>query len=598
MEKVRLAPRFVGTPITGDPKVKIIPLGGLGEYGKNMMVFEYKDEIMVVDMGMGFPDKEMLGIDLVIPDATYLEENKHKIRGIVLTHGHEDHTGSIPYIWPKLGAPIFATGLTAGLLENKMKEHGLHPKVNIVKAGDLVPIGPFKVEFIALTHSIPDSVGLAINTPVGLILNISDWKIDHTPVNGQTGDWGRIAELGKKGVSLLLSDSTNVERPGYTPSEQVIGESLDTLFKNAKGRIIVTSFGSLINRIQQVIDASSHYRRKIAVVGRSMENNVDISAKLGYLRLPQNTLADVRTINRIPDNEVTIMCTGSQGEEFSALSRMANGDHRHIKIKKGDMIIVSASPIPGNEEAISKVIDNLYKLGADVIYGKDFDVHVSGHASQEEKKMLIQLAKPKFFLPTHGDYRFLVKHAQLAQSMGMPEKNTFVMENGEVLELSLNEAHKSAKKVPAGEILVDGSGVGDVGNIVLRDRQAMSKDGFFVIILTVDYKTKKTLTSPDIISRGFVYMRDVEELIKEARKLVIPMFGKLYSKYGDDWGRIKQDIRDQMGNFLFERTQRKPMVIPVIIEVGKPKMNNGNREQQQFETQKPIQTPIQTPIQK
>ncbi|MFA6423112.1 MAG: ribonuclease J [Patescibacteria group bacterium] len=590
METVRLAPRLNSPAITTTAKVKIIPLGGLGEIGKNLMVYEYKDEIMIVDIGIAFPGKDLLGIDSVIPDIKYLEDNKQKIRGIVLTHGHEDHIGSLPLLWPKLGCPIFATTLTAGLLQNKFEEHGIHPKVTIIKAGDILPIGPFKVEFIAITHSVPDALILAINSPSGMIMHATDWKIDHTPVNGKVGDWGRIAELGKKGVNLLLSESTNVERPGYTVSESVIGESLDMIFKNAKGRVIVTSFGSLINRIQQVIDASANYRRKIAIAGRSMENNVEIAAKLGFLRLPQNTLVDIRKLGKLPDDEVTIMCTGSQGEEFSALTRMAAGEHRHVQIKRGDTIIISASPIPGNEAAIAKTIDNLFRQGADVIYGKDYDVHVSGHASQEELKMMIDIVKPKFFMPIHGDYRFLVKHCQLAQSLGIPEKNTFVLENGDVLELSPNEAKKAGYRVPAGEILVDGSGIGDVGNIVLRDRQAMSKDGFFVVILTVDHTTKKTLTSPDIISRGFVYMREVEELIKEARKLVVPMFNKLSIKYRDDWARVKQEIRDQMGNFLFERTQRKPMVIPVIIEVGKPKIGNGNITQQPIVSPSPRST--------
>ena len=577
MQKISLAAKPSGMTITGVPKVKIIPLGGLGEIGKNIMAYEYKDEIMVVDCGIAFPDREMLGIDSVIPDTRYLEENKQKIRGIVLTHGHEDHIGSLPFIWPKLGAPIFATTLTAGFVEHKLSEHGLNPRINIVKGGDIVPIGPFKVEFVPLTHSIPDTVGLVINSPAGVIVHVTDWKIDHTPVNGQTGDWGRLAEIGKKGVSLLLSESTNVERPGYTMSEKVIGESLDNIFKNAKGRVIVTSFGSLINRIQQVIDASSHYRRKITIAGRSMENNVGIASKLGYLRLPENTLKDIREISKMRDDEITIMCTGSQGEEYSALTRMANGDHRQIKIKKGDTIIISASPIPGNEAAVAKVIDSLFREGADVIYGKEFDVHVSGHGSQEELKMMIEMIKPKFFMPIHGDYRFLVKHAQMAQDMGVKDNNCFIMDNGDVLELSPNEAHKALKRVNSGEILVDGSGVGDVGNIVLRDRQAMSKDGFFVIVLTIDYRTKKVLTSPDIISRGFVYMRQVEELIKEARQQIGPMFNRLQSRFGDDWARVKQEIRDQMGEFLFEKTERRPMVIPVIVEVGKGKNgSNGN----------------------
>lgn len=549
--------------------LKIISLGGQCEVGKNMMVYEYDQDIIVVDVGIMFPEKEMLGVDFVIPDFKYLEANKERIRGIVFTHGHEDHIGALPYVWPRLGVPMYGTRLTAGLIEVKCQEFGINVKVNVVKPGEKIRLGAFEIEPIQIAHSIPDAIALAINTPEGKVLHITDWKIDYTPIDGKRTDLSRISELGKEGLLAILSDSTNAEEPGYTLSEKTVGESFDKIFENAKGRVIVTSFASLINRIQQAINSAVKYRRKVAISGRSMVNNVERAMNLGYLKIPQGVLVDIKRINSLPDNEVTILCTGSQGEEYSALVRMASGEHKNIKIRYGDTVVISASPIPGNESAIYNTIDSLFKEGANVIYGQEFDVHVSGHASQEELKLLIQITKPKFFIPIHGDYRFLVKHAQLAQDVGVEAKRIILPEIGDVVEFKNHgeEGKILPGKIQSGIIMVDGLGVGDVGNIVLRDRQAMAKEGIFVVILTVDHATGKILTSPDIISRGFVYMRAAEDLIFKARQEIRKMFVEHNEKYPLNWDYIKKTIRDNLGEFLYNETQRRPMVIPVIIEV-------------------------------
>lgn len=566
MIKNELSRTKITFPKSAD-KLRIIPVGGQSEIGKNMMIYEYGDDIIVVDMGIMFPHEEMLGIDFVIADFRYLEENKSRIRGIVFTHGHEDHIGGVPYILPKLGAPMFATRLTAGLIEVKCQEFAIDAKVSVVEIGQKIKLGVFEVEFIRSTHSIPDSAFLAIKTPVGLAIHAADWKIDYTPVSGKKMDFARLAELSHEGILVLLSDSTNAEKEGYTISEQVLSETFDRIFKNAKGRIIVTSFASLINRIQQVINAAVKYRRKVAFSGRSMINNVDRTLKLGYLNVPQGTIVDIKRIGHLPDNEVVVMCTGSQGEEYSALTRMASGEHAHIKIKYGDTVVISASPIPGNERSIHNTIDSLFREGANVIYGKDVDIHVSGHASQEELKLLMALLRPKFFVPIHGEYRFLITHARLAQEVGIDAKNIFLTDNGNILEMNKDEAKILPQRIQAGYVLVDGLGVGDVGNIVLRDRQAMAQDGIFVIILTVDHQTGKILTSPDIISRGFVYMRAREDLIQKSRNEIRKMFAYHNEKYPLNWEQIKRAIRDEIGEFLYKETQRRPMIIPVVIEV-------------------------------
>lgn len=551
------------------PRLRIIPLGGLGEYGKNMMVFEYDQDIIVVDCGIMFPEEEMLGIDFVIPDISYLIQNKERIRALILTHGHEDHIGGVPYLWPKLGVPIYGSNLTCGLTKVKLEEFGVTgARLTVVEPGQTVKFGVFEVDFFRLAHSIPDSLGLAIKTPEGLFLYVTDWKFDHTPISSQPTDAAKLARYGQDGVKCLFSDSSNVEVPGYTISERVVGEVFDRIFKNASGRIIVTSFASLINRIQQVFDSAVRFHRKVAISGFSMEKNIEIAIELGFLRAPQGLLTDINKINTLPDEEVVILCTGSQGEEFSALVRMASGEHRQIKIKPGDTVVISASPIPGNEQSIAQTIDNLFKEGADVVYGKEVDIHVSGHASQEELKMLISLTRPEYFIPIHGEYRHLKKHAILAKKMEMlkPE-NIFVIENGQVIEFKNGKGEVTAHHVAAGYVLVDGLGVGDIGQIVLRDRQAMAKDGIFVAILTIDRRTGKILTSPDIISRGFVYMRAAEDLIHKARQEVKNMFSRHNEKYPLDWATIKAKIREELGEFLFRETQRRPMVIPVVIEI-------------------------------
>ncbi len=550
-------------------KLRIISLGGQDGIGdKNMYIYEYNNDIIIFDSGMGFPDADMLGVDFVIPDITYLEERKKNIRAILITHAHEDHIGSLIYTWPKLGAPIYTAPLTAGFLEAKFEEAGIKgAKFNIIKPGDKFKLGTFGIEAIHLTHSVPDVLGFAINTPVGNFLHLVDWKIDYTPVFGKPTDVVRIAELAGEGIRGLLTDSTNALTPGYTISEQVISQTFDHIFKDTKGRIIISSFSSQITRVQQVIDACVKTRRKLAIAGRSMERNVNIAMQLGYLKVPQGLLQDIRHINRLPDNEVAIMCTGSQGQEFSALVRMASGEHRQIQIKKGDTIVISASPIPGNEAAIDDTVNNLYRLGARVILNKQLDVHVSGHANQEDLKTMIALAKPEYFIPVHGDYHHLVEHGKLAESMGVKSDNIIIFECGQVVEFDKKGGSVTKEKIQHGNILVDGSGVGDVGNIVLRDRQAMAKDGIFVVILTVDHRTGKVMTSPDIISRGFIYMREAEDLIYKSRQETRKLFTQGYERTPANYEMIKKYIRDGMSDFLNNATSRRPMVIPVVIEV-------------------------------
>lgn len=559
--------RVIGRAKTG--KLRLIPLGGLGEIGKNIMAYETDNDIIVVDAGMTFPDETMLGVDLVLPDVTYLQENRHKVRAFVITHGHEDHIGGLPYLWPKVPVPIYASDLTAGLIRVKMEEHG-HENVplKILKSGERVRLGDFEVEPVRVTHSIPDAFGFAIRTPIGLICHFTDWKIDHTPISGEPFDFVRVAELSREGVKLFLSESTNIETPGYTISESVLSETFDTIFKNAKGRIVFTTFASMINRIQQAIDAAVKYGRKIAISGRSLEKYLEEALKLGYLRMPAGTIIDIRTAHRVPDHQLVYMTTGSQGEEYSALSRVSSGEHRHIQIKRGDTVVISASIIPGNESSVFDVVNNLYKQGAQVIYGKQVDIHVSGHANEEELKMLMALMRPEYFMPIHGEFRHLVKHGRMAERLGVDPNRIFILENGGVIEFDdKGVGTVSQENVQAGQVLVDGLGVGDVGNIVLRDRQAMAKDGIFVVILTVDKQSGNLATSPDIISRGFVYMRAAEDLIFKARQEVKKMFAKHNSRYPMNYDYIRRMIRDEMGEYLFEYTQRRPMVIPVVIEV-------------------------------
>lgn len=548
-------------------KLKVIPLGGLEEIGKNMTVIEYGDSIIVIDCGVKFPEDEMLGIDLVIPDITYLERNMEKIHGILVTHGHEDHIGALPYVLKKINVPVYGTELTLGLIENKLSEHGMLDEAELIKirAGQRIQLGPFKIEFVRTTHSIADAVSIAIDTPVGTIFHTGDFKIDHTPIEGDPIDLPRIAEIGRKGVLLLLADSTNVERPGYTMSERTVGETFDSIFRDAKGRIIVATFASNIHRIQQIINSAVKYNRKVAVVGRSMLNVMRTAAKLGYLSYPEDTVIDIDKIGRYNPGQIVIITTGSQGEPMSALARIAGSSHKKVEIMDGDLVIISANPIPGNEKLVYKVIDDLFKQGAYVIYDSLDDIHVSGHAKQEELKIIHRLINPKFFMPVHGEYRMLKKHAKLAMSLGMDEKNIFIMQNGNVLELTSRSAVTNGS-VPSGSVMVDGLGVGDVGDVVLKDRKILSEDGLIIIVATIDSKGN-LLANVEVMSRGFVYVRESEELIEEVRSIARDALIKCVNKKGVNWTNIKNAIKDELNTFLYRKTARKPMIIPIIIEV-------------------------------
>ncbi|MFA6492843.1 MAG: ribonuclease J [Patescibacteria group bacterium] len=549
------------------PRLRIIPLGGNGEIGKNMMIYEYGDDIIIVDCGIMFPRGEMLGIDFIIPNISYLEERKDKIRGIVFTHGHEDHIGAIPFIWPKLQAPIFATKLTAGFIEAKMTEAGQSPNIRLVKAGDKIQLGVFKIEFIPFSHTFLDDVGLAIDTPEGLVIHIADFKLDQEKLESKKVI-EKLAQLGSQGVKCLMLESTNVEYKGTPVSENIIHDTISSIFKRAKGRLIVTSFASSLDRIQGVLNSAARVHKKVAIAGRSMEKAINIATNLGYLKLPQGVIIDLRRIEHIPDNELIILCTGSQGEEYSALVRMASGEHRQVKIKKGDTVVISASAIPGNERTISDTVNNLFKEGADVFYGGEAQrIHSSGHAKRDELQLVIETVKPEYFIPIHGEYRHLVLHTRLAESLTVKEGNAIVLEDGQIFEIQNGTGRIAKEKTDASYVLVDGLGVGDVGNIVLRDRQAMAKDGIFVVILTIDHENGKIVTSPDIISRGFIYMREREDLVYKARQEVRRMFSRHNEKYPANWDFIKKAIRQEMGEFLFKETQRRPMIIPVIIEV-------------------------------
>lgn len=549
-------------------KIKIIPLGGLNEVGMNMAAIEYKNEIIVIDCGLKFPDDEMLGIDVVIPDIGYLVKNSDKVKGIFLTHGHEDHIGALPYVLRELNVPVYGTKLTIALVENRLKENGLLSTSTLfrVQPKDVIKFDNLSVEFIRTSHSIADSVAIAIHTPLGVILHTGDFKIDYTPIDGEVADLARFAELGKKGVLAMLADSTNVERPGYTMSEKTVGETFENIFAKAKGRIIVATFASNIHRIQQIISASSKYGRKVAVSGRSMENIVAVASEQGYLDYEEGTLISVDDIKKYPDSKITIITTGSQGEPMSALSRMASCDHKKVNIVEGDSVIISASAIPGNEKLISKVINQLFKLGAEVIYEALADVHVSGHACQEELKLMHVLAKPKFFLPVHGEYRMLKQHADLAMKLGMPEENIIIAENGEVIEIT-RDSIKKAGSVVSGQVFVDGLGVGDVGNIVLRDRKHLSQDGILTVVVTIAKESGKVIAGPDIISRGFVYVRESEDLMDEARQVVKDALRECEEKHIKEWAVIKSKVKEVLRMFLYEKTMRKPMILPIIMEV-------------------------------
>ena len=557
-----------GTNLGKKDKVRVIPLGGVGEIGKNMTVIEYKNEIIVIDCGLMFPEEEMLGVDIVIPDISYLIKQKEKVKAIVLTHGHEDHIGALPYVLKQLNVPVYGTRLTLGIVETKLKEHNLlgTADLRVVKPGDTITFNELKVEFIRNSHSIADSCAIAVHTPVGVIVHTGDFKIDYTPIDGEVMDFARFAELGKEGVLLMLADSTNVERPGYTMSEKTVGETFDKIFSEAKHRIIVATFASNVHRIQQVIDAAAKYHRKIAVCGRSIENITEVAVELGYLKVPEGMLVDIDNIDKVPKNKLVIITTGSQGEPMSALARMAASEHKKVEIIKDDLIIISANPIPGNEKLVSKVINQLFKKGANVIYESLAEVHVSGHACQEELKLMHTLVKPKYFMPVHGEYRHLKQHALLAQKLGMDESHIFIADIGQVLEISKDGARFNGS-VPSGQVLVDGLGVGDVGNIVLRDRKHLSQDGILTVVVTIEKKTGTVIAGPDIISRGFVYVRESEDLMDQAKEVVKKSLNKCLGNQVSEWAPIKTNIKDDLREFLYEKTKRKPMILPIIMEI-------------------------------
>lgn len=552
-----------------ESKLKIIPLGGLHEIGKNITVFEYENEIIVVDCGLSFPEDDMLGIDLVIPDITYLEKNIDKVKGLIITHGHEDHIGAVPYILKKIDIPIYAPKLAAGLIRNKLEEHKILRSTKLIEVtqGQTIELGKnFKVEFIRSSHSIPDSVMLGIHTPAGTLLHTGDFKVDYTPIDGKLMDFGRIAELGNEGVLALMSDSTNSERKGFTMSESSVGEVFDKLFLHCTKRIVVATFASNVHRVQQIVNSAIKYHRKIAVCGRSMINMIETARELGYIECPENIFIDIDMINQYTDEQLVIITTGSQGEPMSALTRMAAGDHRKVKITPNDLVIISATPIPGNEKFVSKVIDDLMQIGAEVVYSSLEAIHVSGHACQEEQKLILALAKPKYFIPVHGEYRQLIAHSETAQSMGIDKDNIIMLSNGRVLEINEQGAELTSS-VPSGRVLVDGLGVGDVGNVVLRDRQHLSQDGLIIIVLTMDSSTGEVVAGPDVISRGFVYVRESENLMDDVKSVVRHEIKKCEERGIRDWATIKSSTRENLRDYIFMKTKRNPMIIPIIMEV-------------------------------
>ncbi|MDR3242829.1 MAG: ribonuclease J [Clostridiales Family XIII bacterium] len=547
--------------------LKLIPLGGLNEVGKNITALEYQNDIMLIDCGMSFPGDEMYGIDIVLPDFSYLVKNRDKLKGMILTHGHEDHIGGIPYLLKEIDLPVYGTRLTLGLVENKLKEHNIKGRLKTISAGDEVRIGCFRIETIRTTHSIADSVCLAVETPVGTIFHTGDFKIDYTPVDGEPINFQRLAEIGRKGVLLMLADSTNAERQGYTASEKKVGTVLENIFRDSNDRILIATFSSNVHRVQRIIDTAVMFGRKVAVSGRSMLNVLSLAVELGYTKIPAGTLVDVNRIKNIPGRELVIITTGSQGEPMSALARMASNEHRTVQIRSGDKVILSSSPVPGNEKTVSNIVNKLFEKGADVIYSDIADIHVSGHASVEELKLMHSLIKPKYFMPVHGEYRHLHQSAVIAEEMGMPKANIFILKNGQVLNLDKNEISISKTEVPAGPVLVDGLGVGDVGNIVLRDRKLLSESGLIIVVAAIEKSSGEIISGPDIISRGFVYVRENEDLIESTRMTVEKRLEKCRENGVRDWGALKNAVRDELREFIYAKTRREPVILPIFIEV-------------------------------
>ncbi|MEW6723668.1 MAG: ribonuclease J [Bacillota bacterium] len=550
-----------------EDKLSLIPLGGLGEVGKNMLVIEYEGTIIVLDAGLIFPEEEMLGVDIVIPDMSYLAERRDKVKGVVLTHGHEDHVGALPYLLRQLDVPLFGTKLTLGIVQRKLEEFGvkMHRDTTVIEPGQPVEVGVFTVTPFRTNHSIPDSVGLAIETPVGLVVHSGDFKFDQTPVDGEVAGFHDLANLGRRDVLVLLSDSTGAEREGYTPSEKVVGQTLDQVIGSARRRVLVATFASNVHRVQQVFDAAARHRKAVTVVGRSMVDTYEIARRLGYLRVPEGLVVPVEEIDRHPADRTVILTTGSQGEPMSALTRIANNDHKWIDVMPGDTVVIAATPVPGNEKMVARTINNLFRRGAEVIYGPNSGVHVSGHASREELKLMLNLVQPRYFVPVHGEYRHLVHHAALAKELGIPSNHVFVVENGTILEFTRDGA-QVAGRVQCGNVLVDGLGVGDVGNVVLRDRRQLSQDGILICVLGVD-EDGRLAAGPELVSRGFVYVRESEALMEEARQRVADAFTSEEPYQPGDWGAIKSTVRDALSSFLYERTRRRPMILPIVIEV-------------------------------
>ena len=547
--------------------LKVIPIGGLNEIGKNMTVLEYKDQILIIDCGLSFPEDEMYGIDVVIPDFNYLEKNANKILGLVITHGHEDHIGAVPYLLKKLNVPIYGTRLTLGLIENKLKEHGLKGRLNTIKAGQKFKVGEFKIEAVRTTHSIADAICLYIQTPAATLFHTGDFKIDYTPIDGEPIDLAKFAEIGKKGVDLMLADSTNATRKGFTASERVVGTTLDAIFREVDKRIIIATFSSNVHRVQKIIELAVKYGRKFAVSGRSMENVVALAVELGYLKIPAGTYVDLNKTKNIPDDKLVIITTGSQGEPMSALSRMANDEHRSVKLKKGDTVILSSSPVPGNEKTVSTVVNRLFEKEVKVIYNEIADIHVSGHACQEELKLIHTLIKPKYFMPVHGEYRHLVQHAVIAETLGMKEDRIFILANGDQLTIDKKKATKFQNVARAEDILVDGLGVGDVGNIVLRDRKLLSESGLLIVVAAIDRASGELISGPDIVSRGFVYVRENEDLINDAKAIARESLENGLAGGNKDWNGLKNMVRDDLRKFIFTKTKRSPIILPIFLDV-------------------------------
>ena len=549
-------------------KLKIIPLGGLGEIGKNMTAYEFGSDIIVVDCGMGFPDEDMYGIDIVLPDVSYLKANADRIRGLILTHGHEDHIGAVPYVLKDLDIPIYTTPLTAALVELKLEEHDLlyNTQIFTKKAGSVFRLGCFTVEFIHVNHSIPDSVALAIGTPLGTVIHTGDFKIDVTPISGGMIDLVRLGQLGNDGVLALLSDSTNVEKPGHSDSERKVGESFNKLFMGCDKRIIITTFASNVHRLQQIVNVAAKYNRKVAITGRSMENVLRVSTVLGYMDIPENVMVDIEHINKLPKNQVVIISTGSQGETMSALYRMAFSEHKQVRIDAGDRVIISASAIPGNENMISRVVDELFHKGAEVIYDRHTDLHVSGHASQEEQKMMLALTKPKYFIPVHGEYRMLVKHAEIGKMMGVQPKNVVIGENGKVIEIT-KKSITCENTVPSGAVLVDGSGVGEVGSVVMRDRHRLAEDGMVVVVMPFSSQDHVMIADPEIVTRGFIYVKEAEAMMDELKRVTLESVAACEAQHISDWTTIKSKVKNNLSGYLYKTTRRSPMILPVITEI-------------------------------